>query len=228
MGYYLKDPTVQIPEGTVIRNGKTVEYELDRTYMPQQKSTRVRRKVIGKIDPISPGRMFPNEFYFELFPDNEVPDEIREELLRQCAIDRDMAVVKKNPEEIIDRVVEGLHEMQTEAGQMNPDAFGKNDWKGGKNMSPTMVRRMFDEVYYAMEAMADKTPDTVADHYKVKRINEVLTELRECTPQEKRHEYLQLIDEPEEKTDENGTITRTGLTYSDIMMTLRWYKVLPR
>jgi hypothetical protein len=56
----------------------------------------------------------------------------------------------------------------------------------------------------------------------------VLTELRECTPEEKRHEYLQLIDEPEEKTDENGTITRTGLTYSDIMMTLRWYKVLPR
>jgi len=79
-----------------------------------------------------------------------------------------------------------------------------------------------------MEAMADKTPDTVADHYKVKRINEVLTELRECTPEEKRHKYLQLIDEPEEKTDENGTITRTGLTYSDIMMTLRWYKVLPR
>ena len=228
MGHYLKETAVQIPEGTVIRNGKTVEYELDRTYTPKQKSTRVRRKVIGKIDPISPGRMFPNEAYFELFPDNEVPDEIQEEFLRQCAIKRDMAVVKKNPAEIIDRVVEGLHEMQTEAGWPNPDAFEQNDKKGGKHMNPIMVRRMFDEVYYAMETMAEKTPDTVADHYKVKRINEVLTELRECIPEEKRHEYLRLIDELEEKTDENGTITRTGLTYSDIMMTLRWYKVLPR
>ena len=69
---------------------------------------------------------------------------------------------------------------------------------------------------------------SVIHHKNLVGINEVLTELRDCTPQEKRHEYLQLIDEPEEKTDENGTITRTGLTYSDIMMTLRWYKVLPR
>ena len=61
-----------------------------------------------------------------------------------------------------------------------------------------MVRRMFDEVYYAMEALADKTPDTVADGYKVRRINEVLQQVQE------------------------------SLTYSDILIALKWYKVLPR
>ena len=106
---YLTTLTVQIPrEGTVIRNEKTVEYQMDRTYAPEDKSTRVKRKVIGKVDPVQLGRMFPNELYFELFPDNEVPEEIRDEFLRDYAIKRDMGVIRQNPEEIVDRVVEGL------------------------------------------------------------------------------------------------------------------------
>ena len=61
---YLTTMTVQIPrEGTVIRNEKTVEYQMDRTYAPEDKSTRVKRKVIGKVDPVQLGRMFPNELY---------------------------------------------------------------------------------------------------------------------------------------------------------------------
>ena len=44
---YLTTMTVQIPrEGTVIRNEKTVEYQMDRTYAPEDKSTRVKRKVM--------------------------------------------------------------------------------------------------------------------------------------------------------------------------------------
>ena len=104
---YLTTLTVQIPrEGTVIRNEKTVEYQMDRTYAPEDKSTRVKRKVIGKVDPLQPGRMYPNELYFELFPDNEVPVEIRDEFLRDCAIKREMEVIRQNPEEAVDRVVE--------------------------------------------------------------------------------------------------------------------------
>ncbi len=104
---YLTTMTVQIPrEGTVIRNEKTVEYQMDRTYAPEDKSTRVKRKVIGKVDSLQPGRMYPNELYFELFPDNEVPVEIRDEFLRDCAIKREMEVIRQNPEEAVDRVVE--------------------------------------------------------------------------------------------------------------------------
>ena len=64
---------------------------------------------------MQPGRMFPNEFYFELFPDNEVPEEVRDEFLRECAIKRQMHVIRQSPEEIVDNVVRGLSELRVES-----------------------------------------------------------------------------------------------------------------
>ena len=95
--YYLRTMTVPIPldDGpVVIRQGKTVEYQLERTYESEDKSTRVKRRVIGKVDPVNPGRMFPNEMYFQLFPENEVPEEVREEFLRGCEIKRQMSAIR--------------------------------------------------------------------------------------------------------------------------------------
>ena len=88
--YYLKEMTVAIPKDalTIIRKGKRVEYETDRVYLPEEMNTRVKRRTIGKVDPVNPERMFPNEAYFELFPENEVPKEIRDEFLRDCAFRR--------------------------------------------------------------------------------------------------------------------------------------------
>ena len=126
---YLTTMTVQIPqEGTVIRNGKTVEYQMDRTYAPEDKSTRVKRKVIGKVDPLQPGRMFPNELYFEIFPDNEVPEEIRDEFLRDCAIKREMKVIRRNPEEVVDMVVRGLDALGREEGLTYSDVLLMLKW----------------------------------------------------------------------------------------------------
>ena len=65
--YFLKEMTVAIPEKTIIRNEKRVEYELERTYSSDTKDSRVVRRMIGKVDPVNPGRMFPNEMYFQLF-----------------------------------------------------------------------------------------------------------------------------------------------------------------
>ena len=89
----LKEMTVPIPEdgSVVIRNGKRVEYQLERVYSPETKDSRVKRQAIGKVDPMQEGRMFPNEAYFELFPDNEVPEDVRDEFLRECAIKRQAA-----------------------------------------------------------------------------------------------------------------------------------------
>ena len=87
---------------------------------------------------------------------------------------------------------------------------------------------MFDEVYYAVEELAGKFPDAVMDGYKVQRINEVLEKLRDSLEESKRHKYLRLIDEPKEETDKDGNVVRTGLTYSDILLMMKWYKVLPR
>ena len=164
--YYLKTITVPIPEDklVVIRKGERVEYEIDRIYLPEEQNTRVKRKVIGKVDPVQPGRMFPNEFYFELFPDNEVPEEIREEFLRECEIKRQMRVIRRSPEEVVDHVVRGI----------------RGAWENG--MSYTMLRRVFDEIYYAIEEMAGKFPNEKIEPFKVERINEVLEELRGISP----------------------------------------------
>ena len=60
--YFLKEMTVAIPEKAIIRNEKRVEYELERTYSSDTKDSRVVRRMIGKVDPVSPGRMFPRAF----------------------------------------------------------------------------------------------------------------------------------------------------------------------
>ena len=202
---YLREWTVPIPwdQGNiVIRKGDTVEYQLDRTYEPEDKSTRVQRKVIGKVDPVQAGRMFPNEAYFELFPDNEVPVDVRDEFLRECAIKRQMKVIRQNPEEIVDQVVKGLGGMNSEFGIQNSE------------LKYAMVRRVFDEIYYAIEELAGKFPNEVVVPFKVERINEVLSSLRDSIEDEKMKPFLRLIEE--------------GLTYSDVMLLLKWYKVLPR
>ena len=222
--YYLKTITVPIPEDklVVIRKGERVEYEIDRIYLPEEQNTRVKRKVIGKVDPVQPGRMFPNEFYFELFPDNEVPEEIREEFLRECEIKRQMKIIRRSPEEVVDHVVRGLGVMNSElfrcgGGDLSTALRSARDdirgaWENG--MSYTMLRRVFDEIYYAIEEMAGKFPNEKIEPFKVERINEVLEELRGISPDDGINKYLRLIEE--------------GLTYSDVLLMMKWYKVLPR
>jgi len=205
---YLREITVPIPwdQGhIVIRRSDTVEYQLDRTYESEDKSTRVQRKVIGKVDPVQPERMFPNEFYFELFPDNEVPEEVRDEFLRECAIKRQMHVIRQSPEEIVDNVIRGLDQL----GGIRPECFNEED-----GMNYTMLRRVFDEIYYAVEELAGKFPNEVIVPFKIERINEVLEALRGSIDDDKIKSFLRLIDK--------------GLTYSDVLLLLKWYKVLPR
>ena len=203
--YYLMTISVPIPVDdklVVIRNGKKVEYEVDRTYIGNR-STRVKRKVIGKVDPVQPGRMFPNEAYFEQFPDNEVPEEVREEFLRECAIRRQMKVIRMNPEEVIDGVVRGLEKLG------RSECFNEGD-----RMNYTMLRRVFDEIYYAVEDLAGKFPNEVVVPFKVREINEVLEELRAAVSDGRIRPFLRLVEE--------------GLTYSDVLLMMKWYKVLPR
>ena len=214
--YYLKTVTVPIPfedKLVVIRKGVRVEYEIDRIYLPEEQNTRVKRKVIGKVDPVQPGRMFPNEFYFELFPENEVPEEVREEFLRACAIKRQMSVIRKNPEEVIDGVVKGL-EILGGLSDRPPDPLRPECFCEGDEMNYTMLRRVFDEIYYAVEELAGKFPNEVIVPFKVERINEILEALRDNTDDDRIRPFLRLIEE--------------GLTYSDVLLMMKWYKVLPR
>ena len=93
-------------------------------------------------------------------------------------------------------------------------------------MSYTVLRRVFDEIYYAVEEMAGKYPNEKIEPFKRERINEVLERLQQNVD-EGILPYLRLIEEPEE-TGEDGKTILKGLTYSDILLMLKWYKVLPR
>ena len=214
--YYLKTITVPIPiddKLIVIRKGERVEYEIDRIYSPEEQNTRVKRKVIGKVDPVQPGRMFPNEFYFELFPENEVPEEVRDEFLRECEIKRQMRVIRQSPEEVVDNVVRGLSDLRVESEEWRSlSRVESEEWR--VKMSYTVLRRVFDEIYYAIEELAGKFPNEVIVPFKVERINEVLETLRGSIEDERIKPFLRLIEE--------------GLTYSDVLLMMKWYKVLPR
>ena len=233
--YYLKELTVPIPEDklVVIRKGKSVEYETDRIYSPETKNTRVVRRVIGRVDPVNPGRMFPNETYFQLFPENKVPAEVRDEFLRGCEIKRQMQTIRRNPEEIIEGVVNGLSELgcgrNVGDGSLVPHSCNceKPSPCSEKSLSYVLLRRLFDDIYYSIEELAGKYPNEVMAPYKVKQINEVLEKIRGNVQDEGIRPYLRLIEEPEE-AGEDGKSVWKGLTYSDILMMLKWYKVLPR
>ena len=233
--YYLKELTVPIPEDrlAVIRKGKSVEYETDRIYSPETKNTRVVRRVIGKVDPVNPGRMFPNEMYFQLFPENEVPEEVRDEFLRGCEIKRQMQEIRRSPEEIIEGVVNGLSELgcgrNVGDGSLVPHSCNceKPSTCSEKSLSYVLLRRLFDDIYYAIEELASKYPNEVIAPFKVKQINEVLEEIRKKVDDEGILPYLRLIEEPG-ITEENGSTIIKGLTHSDVLLMMKWYKVLPR
>ena len=190
--------------------------------------------MIGKVDPVNPGRMFPNEMYFQLFPENEVPEEVRDEFLRGCEIKRQMQEIRRSPEEIIEGVVNGLSELWAGGrnvgdGSLVPHSCNceKPSPCSEKSLSYVLLRRLFDDIYYAIEELASKYPNEVIAPFKVKQINEVLEEIRKNVDDEGIRPYLRLVEEPE-IAEENGSTMIKGLTYSDVLMMLKWYKVLPR
>ena len=237
-GYYLKEMTVPIPQNdgrVVIRRGKTVEYELDRTYSQETQDIRVTRRVIGKVDPVNPGRMFPNEMYFQLFPENEVPEEVRDEFLRGCKIKRQMNAVRSDPDRVIEGVINGMSELRDSGRNVGDGSVVPHSWNEQNrplvppnSLNYVILRRLFDEVYFAIEELASKYPNEVIVPFKVKQINEVLKEIRKNVYDEGILQYLRLVEEPEEMVDKEGKSVWTGLSYSDILLMLKWYRALPR
>ncbi len=226
--YYLSSCTVAIPydKGPVtVSDGKSVRYQLERTYSSETQDSRVKRCVIGKVDPVNPARMFPNENYFRLFQDNTVPGEMREAFLRKCEYQREKDRIRKDPDEMVRMVAEGMKMLMQEGKKSGEEGMSEMTIK---NVSEYMIiREVFDKLYYYMDALAEKAPNEIVNLFKVRKINEILEEFRGCIEEGHMNQYLQLIEEPREETDEKGNKTLTGMTYSDVMLLLKWYKSMP-
>ena len=87
-----------------------------------------------------------------------------------------------------------------------------------------MVRDFFEQMYYEFQTLARKKPNSVVNLFKVERLNRVMGMMKEMMQGEEYAMFLEEIPEPEEVENEDGTIIRTGLTYSDVSMILTRYK----
>ena len=253
---YLKEITVPIPfdKGRVIiRNEKLVLYEIQRTYPSDKKNSRVERRTIGKIDPFFPGRMYPNEAYFELVP-NEVPEEIRDGFLRKCEHQRQIAELKKDPEAMMRQVARGLSILKEKGREIAEDDRRKRrsaqdqgkaqGTEEAENMIETngndrseekvwfisdyqdleYLMKVFRDLYDMMEGYAAKNPGGIVDEYKVKMFNRILAELKNTLPDHQIIQGLEILQEPEWQEDEEGNRFLDGQTNSDAVMLLAWYK----
>ena len=246
----LKDLTVEVPFDrgpVVIRNEKTVEYQLERTYSSQSKNSRVVRRVIGKMDPLHPGRMFPNENYFRLIP-NKVPEEIRDRFLRECARKREMAELRKNPAAMMRKAEHGIHLLQEQGRRIAMKTAEENReetmeermdenreegreenteepvWFISDEMDLEYLMKVFRDLYDLMGLYAHKRPNEITEAYKVKMFNRILDELKQTLPDHRILQCLEFIEEPGEESCPDGSTRRTGRTNSDVLMLLTWYR----
>ena len=136
-------------------------------------------------------------------------------------------MIRRNPAEVIDGVVRGIEIMNSETRK-------REGGIGGDGTGYVMLRRVFDEVYYATEEMASRFPNEVMDPFKIERINEVLAGLRAYIQKEESSES-RTGKRKKAPTDGEGKypgryfrLIEEGLTYSDVVLIMKWYKVLPR
>ena len=228
---YLKDYPVEIPFDQyriVIRKEKWVSMEVERKYNKETGNSRVQRKVIGQVVPLFPGKMYPNENYFSLVVPNSVPEEIRDDFLRRCERKRELAELKKDPERMMRQVENGIRFLKEEGRKIkmeqgkaleNPEAGAGTEekfWFITDAHELEYVMKVFGDLYNLMEIYASRNPKDTLDGYKAAMFNRILEELKLTMPEHRILQGLETIAAP----GEDGK----GMTYSDALMLLTWYK----
>ena len=234
----LKDYAVNIPfdlGGIVVKREKWVEMETERTYPEGKKGSRVKRVTIGQVVPLFPGKMYPNENYFSLVVPNSVPEEIRDDFLRRCERKRELAELKKDPERMMRQVEAGIRFLKEEGRRIKMEQKQQDGGPEGMDVSGTVqteeserfwfitdaheleyVMKVFGDLYNLMEVYASRNPKDTLDGYKVAMFNRILEELKLTMPEHRILQGLETIAAP----GEDGK----GMTYSDALMLLTWYK----
>ncbi len=81
-----------------------------------------------------------------------------------------------------------------------------------------------DERIMRIRDQARKRPEGIINEFQTRKINSVLTEIREIEEKKGLGDLLELIQEPEEERDENGSVVGvSGMTYSDAEVLLEYY-----
>ena len=235
---YLKDYPVEIPFDQyriVIRKEKWVSMEVERKYNKETGNSRVQRKVIGQVVPLFPGKMYPNENYFSLVVPNSVPADVRDDFLRWCERQRELAELKKDPERMMRQVEAGLRFLQEAGRKIKMEQKQQDGGPEGRDVSGTVqteeserfwfitdaheleyVMKVFGDLYNLMEVYASRNPKDTLDGYKAAMFNRILEELKLTMPEHRILQGLETIAAP----GEDGK----GMTYSDALMLLTWYK----
>ena len=78
------------------------------------------------------------------------------------------------------------------------------------------VMKVFGDLYNLMEVYSSRSPKDTLDRYKAAMFNRILEELKLTMPEHRILQGLELIAAP----GEDGK----GMTYSDALMLLTWYK----
>ena len=235
---YLKDFAVDIPFDTgkvVIRKEKWVMLEVERTYSSESQDTRVKRVTIGQVAPLFPGKMYPNESYFSLVVPNSVPEDVRDDFLCRCERQRELAELKKDPERMMRQVEAGIRFLKEEGRKIKMEQKQRDCEPESMNASEKVqteesekfwfitnaheleyVMKVFGDLYNLMEVYASRNPKDTLDGYKAVMFNRILEELKLTMPEHRILQGLETIAAPEE----DGK----GMTYSDALMLLTWYK----
>ena len=87
-----------------------------------------------------------------------------------------------------------------------------------------MLRDFFEQLYYEFQGMSRRKPNSIVNLNKVRRMNLVLRPLMEMMAGEEYAQFLELIEEPGEGTDENGNPVKTGMSYSDAALLMSQFK----
>ena len=234
----LKDYAVNIPfdlGGIVVKREKWVEMETERTYPEGKKGSRVKRVTIGQVVPLFPGKMYPNENYFSLVVPNSVPEKIRDDFLRRCERKRELAELKKDPERMMRQVEAGIRFLKEEGRRIKMEQKQRDYGPEIMDASETVqteeserfwfitdeheleyVMKVFGDLYNLMEVYASRNPKDVLDGYKAAMFNRILEELKLTMPEHRILQGLETIAAP----GDDGK----GMTYSDALMLLTWYK----
>lgn len=179
---------------------KYIELITERRYDPVKRQSRNKRVCIGTdLSHLFPGMMVVNKRYYEFF---DSAGNLKEGILNSAG-----AVQQKETEERREKNMENQDERIQE--ELDREAHLKDRFR--------FLENMLDKYRYIVDEYIPKKACTPVSRYQIRRVNELLKDIRYIMQEFEFTEYLQLAEEPEEEGGER-------MTYGDMAVLLQGYR----